>query len=53
MSERFTLTIEAASGTYLQPPVVRLRALLKLMLRAFGLRVVTCTTDSGSNIHQS
>jgi hypothetical protein len=39
MSERFTITLESVAG-HSTPAVTRLRALLKLMLRGYGLRAV-------------
>ncbi|MFO1046001.1 MAG: hypothetical protein U0941_29825 [Planctomycetaceae bacterium] len=39
MSERFSLTIESV-GDHAIPAATRLRSLLKLMLRGFGLRCV-------------
>lgn len=41
--ERFSLTLEATSSTV--PAVTRLRRLLKLAIRVFGLRCIRCTQE--------
>ena len=38
----YTLTLTPAAGNWRTPPEARLRAALKCLLRAFGLRCLNC-----------
>jgi hypothetical protein len=47
--ETFTLTVTAASGRWRAPVIVRLRAALKALLRAYGLRCVRASIGGLQN----
>lgn len=47
--ERFTITLET-TPTDPRPGVIRLRAALKLLLRACGLRCVTARASTGEEV---
>lgn len=46
MNERFTMTIEVVRNGDERPPIIRLRSLLKLMRRGFGLRCLEINEQS-------